>query len=672
MLADFTKLKKYNLNDPAWYNNIVLELDQKARQEGKNLLYIQHYLLNSNGNLDELNLKLGINITLHPDLPLAIFNYDHVKTPHDSLIALECRGLTLERDTWNIVAKPMNRFFNWEEVDIPGAKHPNLDKRQFDFSNFITQSKEDGSLMVMYYYKDRWMLNTRTFFLNTEARRKIIMSGIHENYADKVIEVFLKALHPDIKSLSDMDKFLNRDHTYCFEYCTQLNKIVRTYEQDTVFLLSITDNKSLKEFPTEDIDKIAGLIGASRPKDYELKSFDAITKAMKEVICKDPSLEGFVIKDVNGSRWKIKSPSYFFLHHISYDKMRTPYPKDLVPLILQGEGTELFSILEVNGFTAELLEVQQQWKFCEERLKGAWEQLKKEWEMVINIENSKEFEKAFSKLSTPLANYIRELYQTNRKTLADLEQLWYSSPETLIAALFTKEEQRPANVRKAAVKVDHIADYVKAQDRERVALLPIFKDPNWWKKVNEENDGLAHERPKFEGDKWLVHCSCGGLMHLYSVPEYWYDYKCIKSSRSTSDKSLHCGYCKESIIDKKKQQGALQGKGSNAILTYQCECGLSHRAHQHQKKIENELKRRPLKGKPLGIPCSELCLCMRHKAHEEIEIVMEQFKWDRDTIYKEASRILDVNTEDSHVGMLGISQCRELILQFREMRGEDV
>ena len=307
---------------------------------------------------------------------------------------LECRGLVLEKDTWSIVAKPMTKFFNWDEVDVQGAKYPNLDKRQFDFSNFITQSKEDGSLMVLYYYKARWMLNTRTAFLNTEVPCKVMMSGVYEIYAEKVIEVFVNTLGSDIKCLDDMERFLNVEHTYCFEYCTQLNRIVRNYNQNTIFLLSITDNKSLKELHNEEFDKVAALIGAVRPEDYQLKTLDAIVQAMKEIITKDPSLEGFIIKDVNGSRWKI-SISYFFFHHIRNDNMRTPYPKDLVPLILQGEGTELFSILEVNGFIAELHEVQLQWKFCEERLKKAWEMLKKDWQTVINIEISEEFDKEY-------------------------------------------------------------------------------------------------------------------------------------------------------------------------------------------------------------------------------------------------------------------------------------
>ena len=63
---------------------------------------------------------------------------------------------------------------------------------------------------------------------------------------------------------------------------------------------------------------------------------------------------------------------------------------------------------------------------------------------------------------------------------------------------------------------------------------------------------------------------------------------------------------------------------------------------------------------------------MSDTQNEEIEIIMKEFQWDRDQTYKEAAKILDVNMEDSHVGMLGISQCRELIIQFRDMRGADI
>jgi hypothetical protein len=201
MLANFEKLKKYDPEHPAWYNVTATQLHNKALKEGTNLLYIQHYLYHSKGDIDGLKENLGIRITRHSDLPLMIFNYDHVATPHDSLIGAECRGLVLEIDTWKVVAKPMYRFFNWNEIDISGALNPNFDKSQFDFKDFVSQSKEDGSLMVMYNYNGEWKLNTRTGFLNQNKKAKVIMSGIHEITCEEVISTFLKGVGSHITKL---------------------------------------------------------------------------------------------------------------------------------------------------------------------------------------------------------------------------------------------------------------------------------------------------------------------------------------------------------------------------------------------------------------------------------------------------------------------------------------
>ena len=120
-------------------------------------------------------------------------------------------------------------------------------------------------------------------------------------------------------------------------------------------------------------------------------------------------------------------------------------------------------------------------------------------------------------------------------------------------------------------------------------------------------------------------------------------------------------------MDKNKFKGNNSNKRDHTLLVYQCECGLSHAAHQKQNHIENERKRRPLKGKPLGVPCSDLCLCMRHKLHEEMDKVLATLKISKDEIYNKMANLLEVNIEMAHVGMLGISQCRKLIDYFKEM-----
>ena len=658
----FEKLRKYDVNNPAAFNKEVLLLAEESKE---NLLYIQHYLKNNKGNYDELYIKLGIKATKHPNLPLIIFNYEHVSTPHDSLIGLECRGLVLKSIDWKVVAKPMNRFFNWGEIDIQNSPHPNFEKNKFNFDNFITQSKEDGSLMVLYNYNDIWMLNTRTYFLNKVGKTKIIMSGINEVYVDDVMNTFISALdNPNIKSLDSFDKFLNKDCTYSFEFCSNFNKIVRTYSKDTIFLLSISNNITLKEYDIAYVNRFAVSIGASRPKDYNLKTFDQIMKAMKDVINKDPSLEGFVIVDNFFTRWKIKSPSYFFLHHIAYDQMRTPLPKDLVPLIIQGEGTELFSILEINGFKAELFEVQKQWKFCESRLNQHFQLLKQEYELLINL-SKEDFDFKLKDVKTPLSDIIKYLYENKKNSLSDLEEQWLKNPYFLVEKLFSEKERNPINLRTAELSITHISKYKKnVMPNLKNSKEILEKDDLWWKKIEEEYDGVACTFPSFENNKWLVFCYCGKEMNLFSVPEHIYNYKCARSPK--------CIYCKESIIDKKKKDKKLNSRSSHCILTYQCECGLAHRAHQNQKAVENERKRRPLRGKPLGLPCSDLCLTLRHRVHEEIDQVMKEFNFNLDQIYKEASKFLDVNSEMAHIGIINISQCKILIESFQNMRGINI
>ena len=98
-------------------------------------LEIQKFL-RKKGSLEYLKSSLGIKTKAHPTLPLVIFNYDHILTPHDNIIGVECRGLVLEYKTWNIVAKPMYRFYNWGELSVPDAENVNMNPKLFDFNYF--------------------------------------------------------------------------------------------------------------------------------------------------------------------------------------------------------------------------------------------------------------------------------------------------------------------------------------------------------------------------------------------------------------------------------------------------------------------------------------------------------------------------------------------------------
>lgn len=77
-------------------------------------LEVQKYL-RSGKTLEQLTSELGIKVTHHSSDPLVILNYCQIDSPKFHPITLECRGLVLEKQSWNIVARSFKRFFNFGE-----------------------------------------------------------------------------------------------------------------------------------------------------------------------------------------------------------------------------------------------------------------------------------------------------------------------------------------------------------------------------------------------------------------------------------------------------------------------------------------------------------------------------------------------------------------------------
>jgi RNA ligase len=101
----------------------------------------------------------------HPTLPLSIYNYSQ-KTQYDGHwddVTLSCRGLIVDTETGEVIIRPFEKFFNYEEVpeEIP-----------WETSDYIyVQEKMDGSLGILFRYKDDWILATRGSFTSAQAVR---------------------------------------------------------------------------------------------------------------------------------------------------------------------------------------------------------------------------------------------------------------------------------------------------------------------------------------------------------------------------------------------------------------------------------------------------------------------------------------------------------------------
>jgi hypothetical protein len=290
------------------------------------MLEVQKYLKSK--TLDDLKQEFGIKIAEHPNgLPLIILNYDQIESPKTESIVRECRALVLHADSKEIVAKSFNRFFNWGEVQE--------EQSNFDFSDFIVQSKEDGSLVLLYCFDGQWHANTRGSF----ALDKIEF----QNFSWR--DAFCKALA--INGLEELKGVLDETVVYVCEFCSPWNKIVRRYDQPQMFLL--TAFKGITELTPEEVDGLAGKL-FQRPHRYNFCNIEEIQAFLQEQSANDATFEGVVIRDRHGHRWKIKSATYLGLHKLRGEGDNVWNPKHLLPFILTGEEDELLTYFpEIRG-----------------------------------------------------------------------------------------------------------------------------------------------------------------------------------------------------------------------------------------------------------------------------------------------------------------------------------
>ena len=375
------------------------------------MLQVQEYL--NTKSLDDLSEELGIKVVRHNTLPLVILNYNQIDSPKTHPIVRECRGLTLDKRDWSIVAKSMDRFFNWGEVveEMP----------DFDFSDFIIQSKEDGSLILIYHYDGEWRVNTRGSFAqdNMQFQEFTWTHGI------------LKALH--CEKMSDLYQYFDTRLTYIGEFCSSWNKIVRTYKEPVVYLLTAFEGE--RELSWDELDERAlandraGSI-MDTPTRIEFSNIDEIQNFIKQEEENDPTFEGVVIRDRAGRRWKIKSATYLGLHRLRGEGDNIWNPKHLIPFILAGEEDELFTYFE------EIRPTFYEYK-C--RVLEAYTDLVELWGDHWTIEDQKEFALAI-KDETPFAGILfnlRKKYGEHQRS-KHLKEEWRNSADAIFKNLFKK------------------------------------------------------------------------------------------------------------------------------------------------------------------------------------------------------------------------------------------
>lgn len=368
------------------------------------MLKVQQYL-RSGKTLADLTSELGINATAHPELPLVILNYDQIESPKTHEIVRECRGLILNSQNWEIVGKCMNRFFNWGEVadEMP----------LFNFNDFVVDSKEDGSLCILYNYNGQWHGNTRGSFGldNMQFQDFSWRAG------------FLKAM--GIESWNDLNAILDPEVTYICEFVSPWNKVVRTYTEPKMYLLAAF--RKGVELRWDEVDALKGPF--VRPERFSFKNIDEIIKFLQERSDEDKTFEGVVVWDGNW-RWKVKSPTYLSLHKMRGEGDNLYNPKHLIPWVLGNEGDELLTYFP---------EVKEKYFEMKAKVDDAFTTLVAVWAENKDIEVQKDFALAIVG-KTPFTGILFDLRKRFGKdqTLEQLKAEWRNYGDGIVKVMFKK------------------------------------------------------------------------------------------------------------------------------------------------------------------------------------------------------------------------------------------
>jgi hypothetical protein len=291
------------------------------------------------GSLTDLERKGLVRHQNHPTLPLSIWNYTEKCQFEDSWnpLLLDCRGLVIDNNTGEIVAKPFPKFFNYEQ-----QKHIPTD-------DYCVYGKVDGSLGIVFSYKNQTIVATRGSFTSDQAIK-----------AKEILDTYNIEIKPGITILA--------------EIIYPENRIVCKYNEEKLVLLGayVKVDDDFIEVPIEELDW---------PHKVECYGkADFLVLQAKDI----DGEEGYVIRYSNGQRCKVKFATYCKLHRVMTQISSTAIWEIL------SEGKNLDELLE--GVPDEFFDKIKEYAQKLEMQKDGWYQIAYGYYCGMkDIESRKEF-----------------------------------------------------------------------------------------------------------------------------------------------------------------------------------------------------------------------------------------------------------------------------------------
>lgn len=340
-------------------------------------LLVQDYL-RSGKSLDDLAAEHGVygKIT---NGKIAL-NYDMIEAKESDPLACQCRGLVLEENTFNTIAVPFFRFFNWGGQD-------HLIPKDFDWPSAKMLEKYDGTLAICYNFKNKWYIGTRS-----RCEADVPMDDGHTTFAmlfDIALREMLEKNHPNtiFHKTSNIQDFMfvfgqkAKDYTFCFEITSPYNRIVCKYDDIKLTLLMVRNNITLEEESPESWldENYSGWYGLKVAEEYSFND----TSHMVEIVNSwlPENHEGVVLVDKNFNRIKVKNIAYCLYNRLR-DSLSTSV-KGCIEAILLGKDDDLIGMMPptISDRLVRLKPV----------IAQVFKQVEAEYEEIKHVEVMKEF-----------------------------------------------------------------------------------------------------------------------------------------------------------------------------------------------------------------------------------------------------------------------------------------
>ena len=285
-------------------------------------LKIQTFL-RGGGSMSELKKEpYNLKINTDDEGKRILFKYNQIKSDLSLEITREARGLILDRENnWKVVSFPFKKFFNWEEgfaVDI-------------DWKTAKVYNKLDGTCSITYFYEGEWVMHT----LGT-------VEGGGPVHTDELISLPFDGTFSDLffhawekEYGAEKFKSLNKNYLYVFELMTPYNIVVKEHSNYKISLLAVRDRNTLDELPVEQFSD-----QFKTPKTYNFSNLTP-EKLKKTLENFPPDEEGYVVRDDNFNRIKLKNPSYVMKHRMKNNAVNRKH--GILEIVLNEEEDDFIS-----------------------------------------------------------------------------------------------------------------------------------------------------------------------------------------------------------------------------------------------------------------------------------------------------------------------------------------